>query len=122
MISLSKNARVAGLPYLSLILAGSIRLIYIPHMLFVNTDAAATATNIAAHEFLFRFGIVTCLFCAALLIYLMLALCRLFKGVDQTQVVLMVILGGVMPGVRVRFANWFKHEPDDKADRSLRSR
>jgi len=99
MTSLSKNARFAGLLYLLLVLAGSIRLIYIPNTLFVNTDAAATAANITAHESLFRFGMVSGLFCAPLLIYLMLALCRLFKGVDQTQAVLMVILGGVMPGV-----------------------
>jgi Domain of unknown function (DUF4386) len=99
MTSLSKKARVAGLLYLLLVLVGSIRLIYIPSVLFANADATATATNIAAHESLFRMGIVTGLFCAALLIYLMLALWRLFKGVDRTQAVLMVILGGVMPGV-----------------------
>jgi Domain of unknown function (DUF4386) len=99
MTSLSKKARVAGLLYLLLVLVGSIRLIYIPSVLFANADATATATNIAAHESLFRMGIVTSLFCAALLIYLMLALWRLFKGVDRTQAVLMVILGGVMPGV-----------------------
>jgi hypothetical protein len=99
MTSLSKKARVAGLLYLLLVLVGSIRLIYIPSVLFANADATATATNIAAHESLFRMGIVTGLFCAALLIYLVLALWRLFKGVDRTQAVLMVILGGVMPGV-----------------------
>jgi hypothetical protein len=99
MTSLSKKARVAGLLYLLLVLVGSIRLIYIPSVLFANADATATTGNIAAHESLFRLGIVTGLFCAALLIYLMLALWQLFKGVDRTQSVLMVILGGVMPGV-----------------------
>jgi Domain of unknown function (DUF4386) len=99
MTSLGKKARVAGLLYLLLVLVGSIRLIYIPSVLFANADATATASNIAAHESLFRLGIVTGLFCAALLIYLMLALWQLFKGVDRTQSVLMVILGGVMPGV-----------------------
>lgn len=99
MTSLSKNARVAGFLYLLIVFVGPIRLIYIPNTLFVSGDATATAANITAHETLFRLGIVTSLFCAALLIYLMLALYRLFKGVDQTQAVLMVILGGVMPGV-----------------------
>jgi hypothetical protein len=99
MTSLSRNARVAGFLYLLLVFVGPIRLIYIPDTLFVTGDATATAANIAAHETLFRFGIVTSLFCAALLIYLMLALYRLFKGVDPTQAVLMVILGGVMPSV-----------------------
>ena len=99
MTPLSKNARVAGFLYLLIVFVGPIRLIYIPNTLFVTGDATATAANITAHETLFRLGIVTSLFCAALLIYLMLALYRLFKGVDQTQAVLMVILGGVMPGV-----------------------
>jgi hypothetical protein len=99
MTSLSKNARVAGFLYLLLVLVGPVRLIYIPNTLFVTEDATATAANINAHEFLFRVGIVTSLFCAALLVYVMLALYRLFNGVDRTQAVLMVILGGVMPGV-----------------------
>jgi hypothetical protein len=83
---------------------GPIRLIYIPNSLFVSGDATATAANIVEHEFLFRFGIVTELFCAAVLVFLVLALYRLFKGVNQTQAVLMVILGGVMPGV-INFIN-----------------
>jgi hypothetical protein len=104
MTSLSRNARIAGLIYLLLPLFGPIRLIYIPNSLFVTADATATATNIVDHEFLFRFGIVSELFCAAVLIFLVLALFRLFKGVNQTQGVLMVILGGVMPSV-INFIN-----------------
>jgi len=99
MTSRSRNARIAGLVYLLLVFVGPVRLIYIPSTLFVTGDATATASNIAEHEFLFRFGIVTELLCGALLIYLVLALCRLFKGVGQAQAALMVILGGVMPGV-----------------------
>jgi len=102
--SLSKNARIAGLLYLLLPLFGLIRLIYIPTTLFVSADATATAANILDHELLFRFGIVTELFCAAVLIFLVLALYRLFKGVNQTQSVLMVVLGGVMPSV-INFIN-----------------
>lgn len=104
MTSLSKNARVAGLLYLLLPLFGPIRLIYIPNALFVTGDATATAANIVEHEFLFRFGIVTELFCAAVLIFLVLALYRLFKDVNRTQAALMVILGGVMPSV-INFVN-----------------
>ena len=91
--------RVAGLWYLLLVLAGPIRLIYIPTKLFVHGNATATASNIAAHEWLFRFGIVTDLFCAVILIFLTLALYRLFQGVDQNLAVLVVILGGVMPAL-----------------------
>ena len=97
MTSTSKNARVAGLLYLLLVIAAPFRLIYIPTTLFVSGNATATASNIAAHESLFRLGIVSDLFCGTILIFLVLALYRLFKGVDQKQAVLMVILGGVLP-------------------------
>jgi hypothetical protein len=99
MPSTRNPGRVAGLWYLLLVLAGPIRLIYIPTKLFVHGNATATASNIAAHEWLFRFGIVTDLFCAVILIFLTLALYRLFQGVDQNLAVLVVILGGVMPAL-----------------------
>ena len=59
----------------------------------------ATVNNIAAHEWLFRFGIVGDLVCAVILIFLVLAFYRLFKGVDQNLAVLVVIFGGVMPAL-----------------------
>lgn len=99
MSSTRNPGRVAGLLYLLLVLAGPVRLIYIPSKLFVHGNATATADNIAAHELLFRLGIVSDLFCGTILIFLLLALYRLFKGVDQNLAVLMVILGGVMPAL-----------------------
>ena len=96
MNTISKNARIAGFLYLLLVLSAPLRLIYIPSTLFVHGDAAATAGNIVAHELLFRFGIVADLFSGAIGIFIMLALYRLFKGVDQSLAVMMVILG-VMP-------------------------
>ena len=99
MTSTRNPGRVAGFWYLLIVLAAPIRLIYIPNKLFVHGNAAATAGNIAAHEWLFRFGIVSDLFCAVILIFLALAFYRLFKGVDQNLAVLVVILGGVMPAL-----------------------
>jgi Domain of unknown function (DUF4386) len=99
MPSTRNPGRVAGLWYLLLVIAGPLRLIYIPTKLFVHGNATATASNIAAHEWLFRFGIVTDLCCAVILIFLTLALYRLFHGVDQNLAVLVVILGGVMPAL-----------------------
>jgi hypothetical protein len=99
MTSTRNPGRVAGFLYLLLVLGGPIRLIYIPNKLFVHGNAAATAGNIAAHEWLFRFGIVSDLFCAVILTFLALAFYRLFKGVDQNLAVLVVILGGVMPAL-----------------------
>ena len=91
--------RVAGFWYLLLVILGPLRLIYIPSKLFVHGNATATVDNIAAHEWLFRFGIVADLACAVILIFLVLAFYRLFKGVDQNVAVLVVIFGGVMPAL-----------------------
>ena len=68
--------RVAGLWYLLLVFIGPLRLIYIPSKLLVHGDAAATATNIAAHEWLFRLGIVADLTGAIVLVMLTLAFSR----------------------------------------------
>jgi Domain of unknown function (DUF4386) len=95
LTSLSRNARVAGLLYILSSVFGVVRLIYIPNALIVHGNASATASNIAGHELLFRFGIVSYLLCSVLWIFLTLALYRLLKGVDQTLAVLM-ILGTLM--------------------------
>jgi len=97
MTSLSRNARVAGAFYLLLALAGPIRLMYIPNALFVRGDAGATAANIAAHETLVRLGMLADVFCGVVLIFLTLALYRLFEDVDRNLAVLVVVLGGVLP-------------------------
>lgn len=91
MTPLSKNARAAGLLYILSSLLGVVRLIYIPHALIVGGNAPATANNIASHELLFRFGIVSYLLGSALWIFVALALYRLLKGVNQALAVLMVI-------------------------------
>lgn len=91
--------RVAGLWYLLLVFLGPLRLIYIPEKLFVTGNAAATASNIIAHEWLFRFGMVADLLGAMVLVLLTMAFYRLFKDVDQQLAVLVVILGGVMPAL-----------------------
>jgi len=96
MTSLSKNARIGGLLYIVGSLFGVVRLLYIPSALFVHGNAAATASNIVAHEMLFRFGIVTYLIGSTLWIFVTLALYRLFKDVDHMLAVLTVILGSLM--------------------------
>ena len=96
MSALSKNARVAGLLYILASVVGLLRLMYIPEALFVRGNATATANNIAAHEALFRWGIVSLLLGSALWIFVPLALYRLLKEVDPTLAVMMVILGSLM--------------------------
>lgn len=99
-MSATRNpGRVAGFWYLLLVLIGPLRLIYIPSRLFVEGNATATVHNIATHEWLFRFGIVSDLACGVILIFLVLAFYRLFKGVDQNLAVMVVIFGGVMPAL-----------------------
>jgi len=95
MSTLNRNARIAGLLYLTLMVA-PLRLIYIPGKLFVSGNASATANNIAAHETLFRLGILSDLFAATMGIFLTLALYRLFKGVNEGLARLIVILGALM--------------------------
>src|SRR5207248_10398579 len=90
--------------YLLLALPGPPSLIYSPNKLFVQGNAAATASNIASHEWLLRVGMRTDLVGAVVLIFLVLAFYRLFKDVDQQLAVLLVIFGGVMPAL-INFVN-----------------
>ena len=106
MTSLSRNARVAGMLYIASSVPGFFRLIYIPSALFVAGNAAATASNIASHEFLFRTGIVAYLLCNVLWIFVTLALYRLLKSVDQTLAWLLIVLGLVfVPAALVNAVN-----------------
>jgi len=97
MNSTYNPGRVAGFIYLLLVIVGPVRLMYVPTKLFVPGNATATASNIAAHETLFRLGMVSEVVSGVIVIFLALALYRLFKGVNQNLAVLMVALGGVLP-------------------------
>ncbi|MET0617836.1 MAG: DUF4386 domain-containing protein [Luteibacter sp.] len=99
MTSLNKQARIAGALYILLALIAPLRLMVIPQTIFVSGNAAATAANIVAHETLFRFGIVADLLSGMAIVIVTLALYRLFKDSGRTSALLMVILGGVFPGV-----------------------
>lgn len=99
MRALQNPGKVAGFWYLLLIVLGPLRLIYIPSKLFVEGNAAATVSNIAAHETLFRSGVITDLAGAVVLVLLTLAFYRLFAGVDRHLAAMVVIFGGVMPSL-----------------------
>jgi len=98
MISRHNPGRVAGCLYL---LTGfsMVRPMYVGGTLVVRDDAAATIHNIAAHELLFRFGIVSDLIAGLGCLLAALALYELLKGVDRKLGALMVVLGGLMPCV-----------------------
>jgi hypothetical protein len=93
---LSKKARIAGILYILASAVGYLRLIYISDALIVNGNAAATANNIATHETLFRWGVVSYLLASVLFLFVTFALYRLLEGVDRGLAILMVILGGFM--------------------------
>ena len=97
MTALSKKARVAGALYIFASLVGFLRLIYIPNNLIVSGNAAATANNIAAHETLLSWGIVTYLIASVLFLFVTFALYRLLEPVDRRLAILTVILGGLIP-------------------------
>jgi hypothetical protein len=96
MDSTKKQARVAGLLYLLGAIIAPIGLLLIPSRLIVAGDAAATADNIRASESLFRIGIASELIHQVIFIFLVLALYRLFKVVDQNLAALMVVLGALV--------------------------
>ena len=93
---LDKAARIAGALYLLAILVGPFSLIYVPNTLLRSDDPLVTARDILAHEMLFRLAIVGDLLIGIIFLFVVLALYRLLKEVDQNLAVLMVILGGIM--------------------------
>ncbi len=90
--SRKKTARLAGFLYLVVVLTGIFSLMYVPSQLIVWDDAAVTIDNIKAAEFLYRLGAVSGLVCYTFFLLLPLVLYQLFKEVDKTQAILMVIL------------------------------
>ncbi|MDO8944995.1 MAG: DUF4386 domain-containing protein [Desulfobacterales bacterium] len=86
-----KMARIAGFLYLLVTITGPFVLIYVPGKLFVEGDAAATASSILAHQTLFRSYIVVGIVAELLFISVVLVLYRLLKGVGTQLAAVMVI-------------------------------
>ena len=98
-----KAARIAGALYLSLAATAPFSLIYVPGRLIVRGDATATASNILAHETLFRLSIVGDLIGNVIFILVAMALYRLLSGVNKTWASLMVAL--VLVSAAIGFLN-----------------
>lgn len=92
MNSTKKTARIAGLLYLLASIPGIFCLIYIPSHFIVSGDAAATASKIAASEFVFRLGILSEVAGFIGFIFVVRALYRLFAGVSKAHASLMATL------------------------------
>jgi hypothetical protein len=82
---------------------GFFAMMYVPSKLIVQGNAAATASNIASSETLFRLGIAGQLICQAGFIFVALALYDLLKGVNQRHASLWVIL--VVVAIPIAFLN-----------------
>jgi hypothetical protein len=87
-----KTARLAGLLYLIWIITGLYGIFYVPSRIHIQGDAAETAANILANEFLFRTSITNDIVSGALWVFLVLVLYRLFRQVDEHQSRLLVAL------------------------------
>lgn len=104
MSSIKHQARVAGFLYLLLALTAPLGLLYVPGKLIVSENATATADNIRASEWLLRLGIASELIHQIIGIFVVLALYRLFRAVDETLARQMVILGALV-SVPIMFVN-----------------
>ncbi len=96
MSSTQQQARYAGFLYLILAVTAPIGLLYVPGKLIVSGNATATADHIRASELLLRIGIASELFHQVIGVFLVLALYRLFKAVNETHAKLVVILGALV--------------------------
>jgi hypothetical protein len=92
MNSTRNPGRFAGLLYVLVSIPGVFALLYVPGKLIVQGNATATATNIAAHETLFRLGIAAQLISQILFMWVALALYDLLKRVNQRHASLMLTL------------------------------
>lgn len=95
--------RRAGLLYVLASIIGFFAMGYVPEKLIVHGNAAATASNIAASETLFRLGIAGNLIGQAGFIFVALALYDLLKGVNRRQASLMVTV--IVVSIPIAFLN-----------------
>ena len=92
MNSLKKQSRIAALLYFINGLPAPFALLYVPSVLIVRGNAAATANNVRNAEGLFRLGMAVELFSSTIVIFAMFAFYRLFKAVSQKHAMAMMTL------------------------------
>jgi hypothetical protein len=104
MSTVKQQARVAGQWYLLLMVSAPLGLLYVPGKIMVSGDATATAENLRTSEGLLRLGIASELTHQVIAIFVVLALYRLFKPVDESLSRQLVILGALV-SVPIMFVN-----------------
>ena len=105
--SINRTARLAGALYLAVMPFAVFGIIYVPSVLLVPGDPAATSRNILASALLFRSGTVSHLIGQVIFIFQVLALYRLLKPVNENHALLMVML--VLLGIPIAFLNEVNH-------------
>lgn len=107
MHSAEKSARIAGILYLIVIVAGMFAELFVRGQLIVPGDAAATAHNILAHEFLYRLGFAASMVYLACNVVLALLFYRLFKVVNRNLSLLVAFF--ILLGTALESVNLFNH-------------
>jgi len=102
--AIKRQARIAGFLYLTSIFTAPFGFMYVPGKLIVSGNATATADNIRASEWLLRLGIASELIGQIISVFVVLALYRVFKSVNEHQARLLVVLGGLV-SVPIVFIN-----------------
>ena len=100
-------ARMAGAFYLTTIVLGVFAEVFVRGTLIVRDDAAATATNILAHESLYRFGLAADLVMLACYIAVTFLFYILFKPVRKSLSLLAAFFS--LAGIAVLAANCLNH-------------
>lgn len=84
MTSIKTTARIAGFLYLLQIPLGVFGILYVPKVLNVAGNMAATTSNILANEFLFRLSIVSAILCALVTIATAVYVYKVLKFVNES--------------------------------------
>ena len=90
--ALKKQSRIAAALYFLNGLPAPFALLYVPSVLIVRGNAAATANNVRDSETLLRFGMAGELFSATLVIFAVLAFYTLFEAVSAKHARAMLVL------------------------------
>lgn len=90
--SLKRQSRIAALLYFINCLPAPFALLYVPSVLIVRGDAAATASHVRDSEALLRLGMAVELFSSTMVIFAVLAFYHLLKRVSQKHAMALMIL------------------------------
>lgn len=87
-----KTARIAGLIYVIMAIAGAFSILYVPSILIDWDNPQTTVENIIASDTLFRLGILSGILSNLLFLILPFVLYKLLKSINETMARAMVLL------------------------------